>query len=637
MKQAQCRLAMVMLAICSTASAASPGWRDLNHNGRQDIYEDPGAPVPARVADLLSQMTLDEKIGALLHGNAPGNGGPASPAGAGYDLAALDERIGRDHVTSFVTRLNLPPREFARQNNAVQRLAAGKRLGIPVTISSDPRHHFQAVLGASNAAGGFTQWPETLGLAALRDAATVRRFGDQVRQEYRAVGIQMALFPQVDVASEPRWPRLTGTFGADPVLVSRLGGAYVEGLQGGRHGVTQGGVAAVAKHWVGYGAAPQGFDAHNFYGREVQVTDASLALHVRAFEGALRARVAGIMPAYPVIRGATLDGKPLEPVAPGFNAALLQQGLRGKHRFAGLLLSDWAIVNDCPERCRAPSAQAPQTSQFIATPWGMEDATPAERAARAVNAGVDQLGGLDDPAPVREAITKGWISETRLNEAAGRVLSLKFELGLFDRPLVDEEKVDRVVGQPASRQQAERAQRESQVLLQNRGGLLPLRRPGTRVWLHGVNADAARTAGLVVVAQADQADVALLRMATPFERLHPHHFFGGMQNEGRLDFRVGDAGYDALLALPPALPAIIAIDMDRPAILANLKDRAATLLAVFGASDAALLDVVTGRSRARGRLPLNLPGSMQAVESQDPAVPDDDQAPLFRRGAGLGR
>src|SRR5690606_12524656 len=106
-----------------------------------------------------------------------------------------------------------------------------------------------------------------------------------------------------------------------------------------------------------YGAAPHGFDAHNYYGREARLDDASLALHERAFQDALRRRVAGVMPAYPILRGVTQDGVPLEPVAPGFNRQLLQDRLRVKYRYEGLLLSDWAIVNDCPERCRAPTAE----------------------------------------------------------------------------------------------------------------------------------------------------------------------------------------------------------------------------------------------------------------------------------------
>lgn len=623
-------IAMALLLV-APAHAAAPQWRDLNDNGRQDLYEDPRAPVATRVADLLAQMTLDEKLGTLLHASAP-NAAASGDEPAGYDLAALEERIGSRHITSFVTRLDAPPREFARQNNALQQLAARTRLGIPVTISSDPRHHFQAVFGASNAAGAFTQWPETLGFAAIGDAATVRRFADVVRREYRAVGIHMALFPQADLATEPRWPRLTGTFGADPELVSRLNGAYVEGLQQGRTGVRREGVAAIAKHWVGYGAAPEGFDAHNHYGREVVLDNASLALHERAFADALRFRVAGVMPAYPVIHGVTRDGVALEPVGPAFNGPLLQQRLRQRHDFEGLLLSDWAIINDCPERCSAPTAETPQTPPFIATPWGMEEASRAERAARALNAGIDQLGGLDDPAPLREAVASGSVPAARIDEAVARVLTLKFRLGLFDQPMVDESRAARTVGQAASRRLAERAQRDAQVLLQNRDGVLPLRRAGTRVWLHGIDADAARTAGLTVVDDPAQAEVALLRMATPFERLHPHHFFGAMQNEGRLDFRPGDAGYDALMALPPQLAAVVAVDMDRPAILTGMQARAAGLIALFGASDAALLDVLTGKDRPRGRLPLNLPSSMQAVQAQDPALPDDDVAPLFARG-----
>lgn len=625
-------IAVVLLLLAAQVHGATPGWRDLNDNRRMDPYEDARAPLATRVADLLAQMTLEEKLGSLLHASAPNAPGPAGAPAAGYDLAALEERIGSRHITSFVTRLDAPPREFAQQNNALQQIAARTRLGIPVTISSDPRHHFQAVSGASHAAGAFTQWPEPLGLAAIGDVATVRRFADVVRREYRAVGIHMALFPQADLATEPRWPRLSGTFGADPELVSSLAGAYVEGLQQGRTGVRRDGVAAIVKHWVGYGAAPQGYDAHNYYGREVVLDDAGLALHERAFADALRFRAAGVMPAYPVIRGATQDGVALEPVAPAFNAPLLQQRLRARHGFSGLLLSDWAIINDCTGRCRTPTAAAPQTAPFIATPWGMENASRAERAARALNAGIDQLGGLDDPAPLRAAVASGSLPMERIDEAVARVMTLKFQLGLFDDPMVEAARATHAVGQAASWRLADRAQRDAQVLLQNRDGVLPLRRAGTRVWLHGIAANAARSAGLTVVTDPAQADVALLRMAAPFERLHPHHFFGAIQNEGRLDFRPGDAGFDALRALPPELAAVVAVDMDRPAILTNLQQRAAGLLALFGASDAALLDVVTGKDRPRGRLPLNLPSSMQAVEAQDAALPDDDVAPLFARG-----
>ena len=112
-------------------------------------------------------------------------------------------------------------------------LAAGTRLGIPVTISTDPRHHFEHLTGASSTARGFSQWPEMVGLAAIGSADLVREFGEVVRREYRAAGLHMALSPQADLASEPRWSRISGTFGEDPKLARRLVNAYVLGVQGG--------------------------------------------------------------------------------------------------------------------------------------------------------------------------------------------------------------------------------------------------------------------------------------------------------------------------------------------------------------------------------------------------------------------
>jgi beta-glucosidase len=127
----------------------------------------------------------------------------------------------------------------------------------------------------------------------------------------------------------------------------------------------------------------------------------------------------------------------------------------------------------------------------------------------------------------------------------------------------------------------------------------------------------------------------LIRTRTPSEKLHPHHFFGMRQNEGRLDFRDGDADFEAIRRAAAAVPTLVAVNMDRPAILTNLRDHAAVLLVIFGASDAAVLDVITGRAKPRGKLPFELPSSMAAVEAQDPAQPDDSARPLYPRGAGL--
>ncbi|MGP7795567.1 glycoside hydrolase family 3 N-terminal domain-containing protein [Sphingomonas sp. CLY1604] len=287
---------------------------------------------------------------------------------------------------------------------------------MPLTISTDPRNHFQAVLGASTRGSGFTLWPEPLGFAALGNPGVVRRIGDVARREYRAVGIHMALSPQADLASEPRWPRGTATFGSDPAKVSALVVAYVQGFQHGTAGVSKDRVATVVKHWVGYGAEPRGFDAHNHYGRTVRLDNASFAQHVAAFDGAFAAGVAGVagvsgvMPTYPIIAGVTLGGRPLEQVGAGFNRQLLTGLLRGRKKFAGLIMSNWGTTNDCPIACSTPTRERPQTPAAIAMSWGVEAMDRVDRFVKAVDAGMDQFGGVDDPAPLIAAAEAGKVS-----------------------------------------------------------------------------------------------------------------------------------------------------------------------------------------------------------------------------------
>lgn len=632
-------IAGIALALILSASAASgdpaPAFRDLNHNGRLDPYEDTRLPAEARIADLIGRMTVEEKVGTLLHGTLPAIGNPFGASDQGYDLPAIEKLVRERGITSMISRLAMPPAQFAAQNNAVQRIAERSRLGIPVTISTDPRNHFSVVAGASVAASGFTQWPEPLGLAALGDADLVRRFGVIAAREYRAVGLHMALSPQADLATEPRWSRGLATFGADPQTVSRLSGAYVEGFQGSATGLAPTGVATIVKHFAGYGAEPEGFDAHNAYGARVELTDASFARHLSAFDGPLKAGSAGIMPTYAIVSGVKVDGKVLEPVGAGFSRQLLQDVLRQKLGYQGLVVSDWGIANDCSQACSAPTGDNPQTPMAIAMPWGVEKLSIEDRLAKGVQAGIDQFGGLDDPSPMLAAVRSGKITQTRLDDAVRRAMLVKFELGLFDNPYVDETAAARIVGAPEAAAQAALAQREAQVLLENRKVTIPLTATRRKVWLYGVDPKTAADAGLQVVSDAKQADVALIRLAAPFEKLHPHHFFGAMQNEGRLDFRDGDAGYEALKSVAGRLPVIVAVDLDRPAILTNVQDKADALLGLYGASDAALLDVVLGRALARGHLPVELPRSMAAVEAQRPDLPNDSRKPLYPVGAGI--
>ena len=605
-------------------------FRDLDADGQLAPYEDWRLSPEQRSDDLVARMTLPEKVGTLMHANMPGLGKDYGQP-TGYDLETLGQQVNGKYITSYLTRLSLPPAEMAEQSNAAQEVAEASRLGIPLTFSTDPRNHFQYVLGASASVNGTTQWPELLGFAALDDEALVRRFGEIARKEYRAIGIHMALSPQLDLATEPRWPRVNATFGSDSTIASRLGGAYVAGFQGGEDGLQADGVITVAKHWVGYGAQPEGWDAHNYYGRFATPGE-HLPMHIAAFDGALAAKTAGIMPAYPILLDTELDGEPLEPVGPGYSRQLLTGLLREELGFEGFILSDWALTRDCPEECRAPTADKPQTPPFIATSWGVDDLTVRQRYTKAMEAGINQFGGVDDVDPLIEAVTSGELAMERIDDSVRRIMIAKYQLGLFENPYVDPAEAVEVIGQEEDMALARQVQAEAQVLLQDRDGLLPLAAKMKKVWLFGMDPGMARKAGLTVVDTPDQADFAIVRAEAPSEMLHPHHFFGSRQKEGRLDFRPGDPAYDAVVEASEHAPVIFAIFLDRPAVLTGIAGKASVILGNFGASDAAVLSVITGKAHARGKLPFELPRSMDAVEAQDPALADDSKDPLFPFG-----
>lgn len=620
----------------ATLSVDGLSFRDLNRDGELEPYEDWRLTPDQRAADLVARMTLEEKAGQMMHGTLPAVG-PLGVAGigGGYDLAKTRPLIVERHVATFITRLAGGPAWLAEQNNAVQAVAETGRLGVPVTISTDPRSHFQFTAGASVAGGGFSQWPEATGLAAIGDPALVRRFGEIARQEYRAVGIHQALSPMADLATEPRWPRINGTFGEDADLAGKLVKAYIQGFQGSDTGLAPGGVSAVVKHWVGYGASAKGFDGHNRYGRYAVFPKGQLALHVKPFEGAFEAGVVGVMPTYAILENQSLDGRPLEPVGAGFSKQLLTGLLRGKHGFAGIILSDWAITNDCGDTCRNgfPPGRAPNFEGF-STAWGVEDLAKIDRYAKGVEAGLDQFGGVEDTAELVGAVKTGKVAEARLAQSARRVLKVKFEQGLFENPYVDPKAAAAIVGSPAFVAEGRAAQSRSLVLLENREGLLPLR-GARKVYLKGVSAEAAKARGLVPVDDVTKADLAIVRVAAPFETLHPNYTFGSRQHEGDLSFKDGAADYETIKAVAAKLPTVVSVYLDRPAILTNVRDKAAALIGDFGADDDALLDALTGAVPPQGKLPLELPSSMAAVEAQAEDAPHDSADPLYPIHYGL--
>lgn len=609
-------------------------FKDLNRNGALDPYEDWRLPPSARAKDLVSRMTLEDKAGMMMHGTAR-SPGPAGGIGfgTGYDTASIGKLIRDVGVNSFITRLSGDPRALATENNKLQAIAEKTRLGIPLTISSDPRNHFQYTLGTSTQSGRFSQWPETLGLAATRDAALVRRFADVARQEYRAVGIQETLSPQADLATEPRWSRISGTFGEDADLSRTLVRAYVEGFQHGASGVDSAGVIAVVKHWVGYGAQKNGLDSHSYYGRFANFSGDNLDLHIKPFLGAFAAHVAGVMPTYSILEGAKLNGRPLEQVGAGYNRQLLTDLLRKRYGFDGVILTDWAITNDCSEVCRNgfPPRERP-TFAGVGMPWGVEDLPKVDRFAKALNAGVDQFGGTEEAQFLVQGVRSGKITESRLNESVYRIALQKFKLGLFENPYVDTAAAGRIVGNSQFQNEATSAQRRSLVLLENKNDILPLVARGKRVFLHGVDSATAARYGFTVVASLAQAEISIIRTNAPFQTLHPNYAFGAIWHEGDLGFRAGDAEFEEIKRITAGVPTIVTVYLDRPAILTELKDRVSALVGNFGVSDAALLDVLTGVAQPEGKLPFELPSSMQEVEAQSSSLPHDTAHPLYRIG-----
>ncbi len=615
-------------------NSGSLQFRDMNRNRRLDGYEDWRLTPEQRAADLVSHMTLEEKAGQLIYPGLNPNA-PFGQTATGHDLDGLKQTLFGQHATHLALRLVADPVTVARANNAAQEVAETGRLGIPLTIATDSLHGFTGLLGASAVGGRFTPWPNPLGFAALDDEELVRRQANLVRRDLRAVGITMLLGPQIDLATEPRWPRFFETYGDDPAISARLAAAFVTGLQGSDAGLQQGGVAAVIKHFAGYSAAIDGFDAHNRYGRFSAVNADEFAQHIKPFDAAIKAHAAAVMPAYSILKGLVLDGRETEQVGTAFNRDVIDGVLRKRLGFDGLVLSDWAIINDCSDICMIGFPEGVRPSfEGVSTAWGVENLTMAERVAKAMNAGVDQIGGAEDAGPIIEAVRGGLVSEARLDEAVRKVLAIDISMGLYEQPFVDETTVAATVSGPDDRRWGWSVQGRSTVLLEN-DGALPLS-AGAKVYLQGVNVDLARQAGLVPVENARDADVAIMRAKSPFETLHPNYTFGSVHQEGSLAFPADSPANKFMQSLPPDLPLIAEVQLDRPAILTPFKPRANVLLAGFGADDEAFLDVLTGRTVPEGRLPFELPSSMASVERQRPGTPSDSGDPLYPRGYRFG-
>ena len=623
-------------------------FKDLNRNGRLDPYEDWRLPVDARVADLVDRMTLEEKAGLMVsptlpmapHGavNEEARPVPNPFGGPDWTLPGTSDAVLKRHIRQFINRVNTAPRTMATWLNGVQEIAERSRLGIPAFFVTNPRNHLGSgmVVGIDEAGGSFSQWPGTLGLAATRDAALVGEFARIAAEEYVSVGIRGAYHPQVDLATEPRWARISGTLGEDAELTSAMVTALVQGFQGTALGPTS--VALVVKHFPGGGPADAGQDSHFAYGKFDVYPGSNFDYHVRPFKAAIDAGAAAVMPYYSIPKGITR-----EQVGMAFNREIVTDLLRTRLGFTGVVNSDSGI-----------------TTSMV---WGVEDLSVEQRYRKAIDAGTDLFSNDATPEHVVNLVRKGELTERRVDESVRRILRVRMALGIFENPYADPEIAERTVRSEAFGDKARAAQRKSVVLLANPRGVLPLP-AGARVYVEGLEGAAVTARGFTLAPTPQDADVCVLRVARgqppePAGRRGANPGagpgarrdaapggaaagtprrggFGGMATGGApIDLTVPADQLQRLRAVMRSRPTVVAMYFDRPYVVPEIARESAALIAHFGVSDEALLDVLSGAFAPAGKLPFELPSSMDAVRAQKEDVPYDSRNPLFPFGHGL--
>lgn len=581
------------------------------------IYRNASYCVDARVDDLISRMTVAEKAGQMFQTQIyPGINDTLISNNPGPNTTEV--MIGEKHMTHFnLVGDVVNATTTAKFINLAQKRALDTRLGIPLTLSSDPRHHFTENFGTGFQAGVFSQWPETLGLAALRDPELVRKFADIAREEYVAVGLRSALHPQVDLATEPRWARLGNTWGEDADLTSSLLVEYIKGFQGneiGPHSVT-----TVTKHFPGGGPMENGEDSHFTYGKNQTYPGNNFDYHLIPFKAAIAAGARQMMPYYSKPVGTKYDE-----VGFSFNRQIVTELLREQLGFKGIVVTDWGLITDTYILGQEMPARA----------WGVEQLTEIERAARILDAGCDQFGGEQRPELIIQLVEEGIIPESRLDISVARLLKEKFLLGLFDNPFVDVEAAERIVGNDYFVRLGLDAQKRSYTLLTNKNDILPLNPnqiTGTKFFVEGLNSTYLISRNLTVVATPEEADIAILRLNAPYEP-RPGGF-EARYHAGSLEFNSTEKARQA--AIYAAVPTIVDIKFDRPGAVPEIFDQAVAVLANYGANPNAFLDVILGYAKPEGKLPFDLPRSQAAVEAAAEDLPFDTKDPVFRFGHGL--
>jgi beta-glucosidase len=697
-------------------------FKDLNKNGKLDIYEDWRLPAEERAKNLASQMSIEQIAGLMLYSRHQSI--PAQNRGffaATYNGKAFSESGAKasdlsDQQKEFLTKDDLrhvlitqveSPEVAAEWNNNMQALVEGIGLGIPGNTSSDPRHGTVANTEYNEGAGGrISMWPSSLGMAATFNPQLVEGFGKIAAKEYRALGIATALSPQVDIATEPRWLRVSGTFGENPYLSADIGRAYIDGFQTstGNKEIADGwgyeSVNAMVKHWPGGGSGEAGRDAHYAIGKYAVYPGNNFDMHMIPFtEGAFKLNgktkmASAVMPYYTI--SYNQDTKNKENVGNAYNKYIIQDLLRDKYQYEGVVCTDWGVTGD-----------ETVLDMFIGgKPWGVETLTVAERHYKLLMAGVDQFGGNNEKGPVLEAYQMGVkehgeeFMRKRFEQSAVRLLLNIFRTGLFENPYLNPEESKTIVGNPEFMKAGYEMQLKSIVMLKNKANVLPLQKnktvyipkkytPAGRNFLgmetpekldYPVSLDIVKKY-FNVTDNPDEADFALVFVNNPYSGIGYSREDVQKGGNGYVPVSLQYGEYTAKEARAQSIaggdplekfinrsyknkkstatnttdlgmindtfkkmkgkPVIVSINMSHPMVFSEFEKNANAILVHFDVQDQALLDIITGASEPSALLPMQMPASMEVVEKQAEDVPYDmdvhvdDQGNAYDFGYGL--
>ena len=653
-------------------------FKDLNRNDSLDAYEDWRLTPQERAADLASKLSKEEIAGLMLYSSHQ-----AVPSA---ELTEDQKKfLSKDHLRAVLITSVESPRTAAQWNNRMQAFIEGLDHGIPANTSSDPRHEAKATTEYNAGAGGhISQWPTSLGLAATFDPQLMYRFGEIASEEYRALGIATALSPQVDIATDPRWTRFSGTFGEDPLLATEMARAYCDAFQTtpDTRGWGMRSVNAMVKHWYGYGAQEGGRDSHFASGKYAVYPGNNLAEHKLSFiDGAFKLEggtemASAVMPIYSILWNQDPSG---ENVGGSYSQWLIQKQLREEAKFEGVVCTDWGITKDMKVL----------DSPMGGKPWGVESLTEAERHYKILQAGVDQYGGNNEIGPVLAAYDM-WAkaqgeksARQRFEQSARRLLLNVFRVGLFEHPYLDPEASEKIVGNPQFMQEGYEAQLKSIVMLKNHDNkTLPMDKkykvyvpkrhfpaiPGLWGGISEEKTVEPIDLALVrkyyeVVEQPEQADFAICLIEEPSTGFGYSAADVKRGGNGYVPYSLQYDDYKAVDARSVSIaggdpmekftnrsykgktvkaynrddmlmvsetkramgekPVIVILETGRPVVLSEIEPKADAILVSFNVQHQALLDIISGKNEPSALLPMQMPADMKTVEEQNEDVPRD--------------